>query len=473
MKKLLTMKNVLIAIAFTVALLLLKDNLDMVWNICGTVIGILTPFFIGFLFAYILNFPYKFFYTKAFGKMGQKRKFLAKLKKPLSLILTYLLVVAILVAIMEIVMPQIALNIVNLVQDMPEYFKTAISYINGTFDWINSTFGTSFSLDITTQDIVNEMQKYLTFSNVTTSVGNVTSVLYEVVSNTTSGLYNFIMGVVISVYFLAEKEMLCRQIKRLAVAFIPIKRLPKVYEIVDITDTKCGRFLVGDILDAALVGFLVFITMSIFQLPYAALIGVLVGVTNIIPFFGPYIGGIPSAFILLLVSPRDMIIFLIILLVIQQLDGNLFKPKIIGNQLGLSSFWVLFSVIVGGALFGVIGFILGSPIYAVIYTLVGKRVRNNINDKGKIAQQALDFEVLNYAKIAEEQKKIREEKEKQQKEKFMKFIHLDKLTDSDKSDDSDTSDDNEADDDNSKNTSSNASENQTESTEDTDTPDKK
>ena len=199
-----------------------------------------------------------------------------------------------------------------------------------------------------------------------------------------------------------------------------------MYEVVDITDTKCGRFLVGDILDAAFVGLLTFITMSIFQLPYAALIGVLIGVSNIIPFFGPFIGGIPSAFILLLVSPKDMIIFVIILVIIQQFDGNLFKPKIIGNQVGLSSFWVLFSVVVGGALFGMIGFILGTPIYAVIYSLVGKKVNNSISKKGKIAQEALDFEVLNYAKIEQEQKKIREQKEKQQKAKFMKFIMGDK-----------------------------------------------
>lgn len=127
-----------------------------------------------------------------------------------------------------------------------------------------------------------------------------------------------------------------------------------------------------------------------------------------------------------------MIVFVIILVVIQQLDGNLFKPKIIGNQVGLSSFWVLFSVIVGGALFGIIGFILGTPIYAVIYTLIRKRVKNSIDSKGKIAQEALDFEVLNYAKIAEEQKKIREEKESQQREKFKKLIGLGKSDGDDK-----------------------------------------
>lgn len=202
--------------------------------------------------------------------------------------------------------------------------------------------------------------------------------------------------------------------------------MPKIYEIVDIADTKCGRFLVGDIIDAGFLGILTFITMSIFQLPYAPLISVLVGVTNVIPFFGPFIGAIPSAFILFLIDPWDMICFIIIIVIIQQLDGNLFKPKIIGSQVGLSSFWVLFSVIVGGALFGIVGLILGTPIYAVIYALVSKKVKNNIENKGKIAQEALEFEVLNYAKIAEEQKKIREEKEIIQREKLKKFIGFNK-----------------------------------------------
>jgi sensor histidine kinase YesM len=139
----------------------------------------------------------------------------------------------------------------------------------------------------------------------------------------------------------------------------------------------------------------------------------------------------------LLVNPWDLIWFLIINIIIQQLDGNLFKPKIIGGQVGLSSFWVLFSVLVGGALFGFMGLILGTPIYAVIYTLVGKRVRNSINDKGKIAQEALDFEVLNYTKIAEEQKRIREEKENQQREKLRKLMHLDKFEKSENVDEND------------------------------------
>lgn len=427
----LNMRNVLIAIAFAVFLLFIKDNVDDFWSMITSFLSILTPFLIGFLFAYILNFPYKFFYNKVFGRMGKKNQFLSNLKKPFSIISTYALVFAIVIALILIVVPQISINISNLIKNIPTYSENAARYFHVAVDWINNTFHWGLDISEMFDSLSSFLLKTVTGDNFSDPASGAKTIL-NMFSSTTTGLYNFVMAIVISIYFLSAKEQLCREMKRLAVAFIPIKYLPKVYEIVDITDTKCGRFLVGDIIDAAFIGFLVFITMSIFNLPYAALIGVIIGVTNIIPFFGPFIGGIPSAFILFLINPGDMIVFVIILVVIQQLDGNLFKPKIIGNQVGLSSFWVLFSVIVGGALFGIIGFILGTPIYAVIYTLIRKRVKNSIDSKGKIAQEALDFEVLNYAKIAEEQKKIREEKESQQREKFKKLIGLGKSDGDDK-----------------------------------------
>lgn len=436
MKKLFTLKNVLICILFTIFLLFVKDNFSVVWNAICLIASIMTPFVIGFLFAYILNFPYKFFYNKAFKFLKGKKPFLENMRKPLAIICTYASVVAVLGFLIAILVPQIADNIASLVERVPAYIDSIYKWLASMAEWLNHNYNANIDIDASFAQLGQEIIKNLNGATIANMSKNfLFDTLMPMITSTTAGIYNFVMGIVISVYFLSAKEMLCRQVKRMAVAFIPIKYLPKVYEVVDITDTKCGRFLVGDIIDAAFIGVLVFITMSIFQLPYAALIAVLIGVTNIIPFFGPFIGAIPSAIILFLESPWDMLIFIAIVFVIQQLDGNLFKPKIIGSQVGLSSFWVLFSVIVGGSLFGMVGFILGTPIYAVIYTLVGKRAKNAIDKKGKIAQEALDFEVLNYVKIAAEQKKIREEKETAQKEKLLKFIKPDKHTNSENNDD--------------------------------------
>lgn len=436
MKNLFSLRNILICILFTIFLLFVKDNFSVVWNAICLVASIMTPFVIGFLFAYILNFPYKFFYNKAFKFLKGKKPFLENMRKPLAIICTYASVVAVLGFLIAILVPQIADNIASLVERVPAYIDSIYKWLASMAEWLNHNYNANIDIDASFAQLGQEIIKNLNGATIANMSKNfLFDTLMPMITSTTAGIYNFVMGIVISVYFLSAKEMLCRQVKRMAVAFIPIKYLPKVYEVVDITDTKCGRFLVGDIIDAAFIGVLVFITMSIFQLPYAALIAVLIGVTNIIPFFGPFIGAIPSAIILFLESPWDMFIFIAIVFVIQQLDGNLFKPKIIGSQVGLSSFWVLFSVIVGGSLFGMVGFILGTPIYAVIYTLVGKRAKNAIDKKGKLAQEALDFEVLNYVKIATEQKKIREEKENAQKEKLLKFIKPDKHTNSENNDD--------------------------------------
>lgn len=421
MKNKFSMRNLLIAITFTVFLVFFFINLSWFWDLLKGFLGIITPFLVGFLIAYILNFPYKFLYTKAFGKMGEKHKFLKKFRMPLALVITYLGTFAVFAALIMVLIPQIIINLSNLARDLPVYFESAqkaLTSVTQKLSELQLPFFQNFSVD--------EMLKGITdfFTGSQDLTKTVLNWMQGFVGNTMTGVYNMLMGVVISIYFLIFKEQLCRQLKKLAVAFIPIKYLPKLYEIVDITDTKCGRFLVGDILDAALLGVIFFVILTVFNFPYAPLIAVLCGVANIIPFFGPFIGAIPSAFILFLVDPWLALWFIIISFVIQQIDGNILKPKIIGNQVGLSSFWVLFSVIVGGALFGIPGFILGTPIYAVIYSLVAKKAGNKIEEKGKIAQEALDFKVLNYAEIAEEQKRIRAEKEQEQLQKLQKLLHL-------------------------------------------------
>ena len=243
------MKNLLIAIAFAVFLIFFFINITWFWGLLGTISGILTPFFIGFLIAYILNFPYKFLYTKAFGKMGTKHKFFAKLRKPLALTITYVGTFAIIGALIGLLIPQIISNMSNLISKFPGYISSAQGTLN---DWAKSLneMDLPFAKNINFDNIGNDIIKFLTGSQDITKT--VLDWLQGFLGNFASGLYNSFMGIIISIYFLIYKEQLCRQVKRLAVAFIPIKYLPKVYEIVDITDTKCGRFLVGDILDSAL-----------------------------------------------------------------------------------------------------------------------------------------------------------------------------------------------------------------------------
>ena len=223
--------------------------------------------------------------------------------------------------------------------------------------------------------------------------------LFSAVSGTISFFYNWIMALVLSIYMLVSKEFLTNQLKRLGAAFLPTKWMPTIYEIINVSDQKCGKFLVGKILDSAIVGVMCFICMMIVNLPYAPLISVIIAICNIIPFFGPFIGAIPSAFLLLLVSPWDSLIFIVIIFIIQQIDGNLINPKIVGSSVGLIGFWSLFSVMVAGAMFGIPGMILGTPIFASLYTLVGRKTRKRIAMKGENAENVINMHVLNSNKL--------------------------------------------------------------------------
>ena len=401
MKKLFTLKNVLICILFTIFLLFVKDNFSVVWNAICMFASILTPFVIGFLFAYILNFPYKFFYSKVFGFLKNKKAFFAKMRKPLSIICTYTAVIAVLGFLIAILVPQIGDNISSLVERVPSYFNSVYEWLSNVADWANKTYNANIDIDASFAQLGKEIANNLNGTTIANFSKNVLfDTLLPMITNTTAGIYNFIMGIIISVYFLSAKEMLCRQVKRLAVAFIPIKFLPKVYEIVDITDTKCGRFLVGDIIDAAFIGVLTFITMSIFQLPYAALIAVLIGVTNIIPFFGPYIGAVVGGLLLVMINPVAALVYLIFVIILQQFDGNILGPKILGDSTGLSSFWVIFSIMLFGSIFGFAGWIVGVPVFAVFYAFV-RRVTNHFLHKRGLSTDTESYIDVAYVESGE------------------------------------------------------------------------
>lgn len=416
------LRGPIICIAVAVGLLFIKDNFGAVWSIICFIASALTPIIYGFIIAYILNIPYKALKEKVFVKIGKNNKRWQKCINPLSLVCTYLLVLGIISLLIGFIVPQLIDSIAGLVKNSPDYYEQFELNFNMFIDWINNTFGIQIGGITSFSDMISQMIVNLSESDMSKVAENVANTLFPAAIGTASVIYNLVMGIIISIYMLLSKEFLCRQIKRIAVAFIPIKYLPKVYEAVDVMDTKCGRFLVGKVLDSTIIGVICFVTMSVIGLEYALLISVLVAVCNIIPFFGPFISAIPAAFLLLIINPVHCLFFIIMIIVLQQIDGNLIGPKVVGNKVGLIGFWTLFSVIVGGAIFGFPGLILGTPVFAAIYTLFGKRVRNKIEEKGAIAQQALDFEVLKYTEIAEEQKQLRKKKENSSHKNLSKFL---------------------------------------------------
>ena len=193
----------------------------------------------------------------------------------------------------------------------------------------------------------------------------------SVVSVLTEILDCFI-GIIISIYLLAGKEKFLAQARRMVYSVFSVKRAEQVLELSEETNDLFGKFLSGKLIDSLIVGIITFFVMSILGIPYTSLISVIIGVTNIIPYFGQYIGIIPSAFLILLVSPVKCIIFLIAIIIIMQIDGNIIGPKILGESIGLGSFWILFSILVFGSLFGLVGMIIAVPVFAIVYRSVKK-----------------------------------------------------------------------------------------------------
>ncbi len=207
--------------------------------------------------------------------------------------------------------------------------------------------------------------------------------------------FNFLVGIVVSVYLLNSKDLFCAQFKKILYAFVPAKSANEFISTVRRAHKIFGGFVTGKLLDSLIIGMLCFIVMTIFNWPYAMLISVIIAVTNIIPFFGPFIGGIPSALLILMVEPITSLYFGIFVLILQQFDGNILGPKILGDSTGLSSFWVIFSLLVFGGFFGFVGMAIGVPTFAVFYTLITDKIYNSL-EKKKLPTDTQKFEGMEY-----------------------------------------------------------------------------
>ncbi|WP_368253498.1 AI-2E family transporter [Clostridium paraputrificum] len=190
------------------------------------------------------------------------------------------------------------------------------------------------------------------------------------------------LGIIISIYILIDKEKFCALAKKISYAILPQRAADKTIEITHRSSDTFGKFLSGKILDSLIIGILTFVVLTIFKMPYTLLVSVIVGITNIIPFFGPFIGAIPSVIIILFVSPVKALWFLLIILVIQQIDGNIIGPKILGDSIGISAFWILFSILVAGKFLGLVGMVIGVPLFAVIYSIIKEVVESQLDKKG-------------------------------------------------------------------------------------------
>ena len=330
---------------------------------------ILSPFIWGLIITYLLAPLYKGLYQGFFLPLteklsGKKKKGSPKLAKALSVLLSIIVFLAMITALVYLIIPQLYSSVETIVNNSP-------GYIDKLSEWSKNTLANYPEL----RDFVTEKFEEINTNLFTWIRDTILPGLGSFVSNITAGVYyflravyNIVIGIIVSAYLLSNMETASARAKRLCYCVFGVEWAEKIRRAIRFTDRTFMGFINGKLLDSAIIGLICYVVCAILKMPYALLVSVIIGVTNIIPFFGPLIGAIPSAFIILLVDPLKALIFVIFIIILQQVDGNIIGPKILGSSIGINGFWVMFSIILGAGLFSFWGMLLGVPVFVVIYT---------------------------------------------------------------------------------------------------------
>lgn len=379
-----------LVIAAAITFFFVISEHSVVGRMAGTFFGLMTPFIYGAALAYVLNpvlnWLEKKVFPKVFGDRVSKRS-----RRGLGVLLTFLFGCAVVALFLAVLIPQIIESIDNLAQSIYAFLPQAQNFLNdliaqyGTNEMLVDVLS---MLGVDISDPSMALQRLATRSY--TFLTQVLPNLFGGVMRFTSGLLDVVVGIIIAIYLLLSKEVFYAQVKKLLFAFFPRRVAQATLNLThDSNAIFCG-FISGKILDSAIIGVLCFIGCSILQMPYTVLVSFIVGVTNVIPYFGPFIGAIPSIFIIMIADPLKSLVFAVFVLILQQLDGNIIGPKILGDSTGLSAFWVIFAVTFFGGLFGFVGMLIGVPTFAVIYALVRNFAEFKLGKKG-LKTQTPDF----------------------------------------------------------------------------------
>lgn len=367
-------KESLIVGTYIVVLAFLLLNVKGVTMVLGNIIVIIKPIIIALAMAFVLNILMRIFENKVFFFLDkQKSKFLRNLKRPLSILATFLFVIGMIVGITLFVIPQFIESLSTLIDAVPGYLNS--------FEAMLDKHLSSIELMKVIQDsVIDAWKEVLQVAG--QLIGKSVTGILSVTVNITNMIFNFVVALVLAIYLLANKEKLILQSKKLLFAFLKKDVVEKILEVGRLTNVTFSSFIGGQCTEAIILGILCFIGMNIFKMPYALLISVLISVTSLIPVFGAFIGTIPAVFIILIINPIKAIWFVIFIIVLQQLEGNIIYPKVVGSSVGLSAIWVMVAITVGGSAFGLIGMLIGVPTVSVIYQLVSNATNNKLNKKG-------------------------------------------------------------------------------------------
>lgn len=372
-------------------------KLDTIKEILGQLSSILRPFTFGFVVAYLLLPIFNTLVRKTnpwFSRVIRNPKKAKSFNKLFCSLISVTFFLLIVVALLSMVLPQLAESVMGLLEKLPEY-------LNRTEEWLTvHLFSNNPILEGNVQQLYASVSSSLMEWANTQLVPQLLEVMRgnfvgSFVSNTISFLKTVLVGFISAVYMLNSKDTFSAQGKKLIYSMFHTDTANVILENIRFVHKVFGGFITGKLLDSLIIGLITFFAMSILQMPYVLLISVIIGVTNIIPFFGPFIGAIPSTLLIILVSPLQGVYFVIFILILQQFDGNILGPKILGDSTGLASFWVMFAILLFGGMFGFVGMVVGVPLFAVIYSAVSGLVNRSLGKK-KLSVQTADYITLDH-----------------------------------------------------------------------------
>lgn len=385
--------TVFLIIAACISFFFIIDKFALIINALKWIVKLFTPFIIGFTFAYLLNPLVRYFENFILEIFLKKSKLKDNTKKKISrflgITIMCVITIGLIVLLFSFVIPELLTSIESLVTNIPNYLEKTKNYLLGllknhgeletvvlnNYDAINAYF-----INMINDSFLPKLEEWIViFSNGIFGAVKV--------------LFNLIMGFIISIYFLYDKENFKGQIKKGLYSLFNVRLANNIIDNARHTDQIFGNFIVGKILETFVFCLLSFIFLALFGYPYALLISVILGITNIIPYFGPYIGGLPSAFLVLLQTPDKFWPFVIFLVVIQQIDNYIIGPFLTGTKIGIKSFWVLFAIMIFGGLFGLIGMLIGVPIFALLYGYISNKCNTNLVKK-KLPTETFKYEKL-------------------------------------------------------------------------------
>ena len=363
-------RSILLIITYAVVLVMVLVRLDVIGFALTQLLGLFRPLIIGFALAFILNRPCHFFFRMYSHGLGKTRA--AGAARPLAVVTSYLALIIVVAGIFSFVLPKLAESIQTFILNLSSYIANVQGWINQLTDY--------FHLDIAELDLSN-LNKTLEnlFRQALGFLSGLGTQLLQFTAGIVSLVVTGVLALVFSIYMLSGKEKLLSQFRRVLRAYVPPKFADPITDVVHLTSETFTRFVTGQFVEACILGSLCAIGMLFIQADYAPLIGVTVGASAIIPVAGAYIGAILSAVLLLMVSPLKAFIFLIFLVILQQIEGNVIYPKVVGSSIGLPGIWVLAAVTVGGGLLGLEGVLLSVPVASVLYTLLRRDVRKRLH----------------------------------------------------------------------------------------------